>query len=372
MKEDAMLLLRGFDSVSCSLSQLSDNLENALQGARNLAKPPTLTEILHYTMEKERSEENQSKENKCEGYKGKEGSEEGGNRGLKRKLDSEESSENPQQDDDTKRENQQVLKELGKFKKAKNLAISMASKEDTLAQELKTMRSDFRFMQERSSLLEEDNEVFVMDMAQGYHQKKMTCLLLEVNDDSPPVQAARQLEFFKGRSEIGGPTTKVLPGALAIAQHHDAVSGTLKQHVVDDYAKLLLIGYKQVSLLRTPRVTGKITTKVDVFSFGMVLMELLTGGMALDEDRPNESQYLVAWNIKSSKEKLIAAIDPALDVKQESTLDNIYTVAELAGYCTARETGQRPDMSYVVNIFAPLVEKWKTLEEDTDGECGID
>ncbi|KAM3359995.1 hypothetical protein P3S68_019706 [Capsicum galapagoense] len=174
MKEDAMLLLRGFDSVSCSLLQLSDNLENALQGARNLAKPPTLTEILHYTMEKERSEENQSKENKCEGYKGKEGSEEGGNRGLKRKLDSEESSENPQQDDDTKRENQQVLKELGKFKKAKNLAISVASKEDTLAQELKSMRSNFRFMQERSSLLEEDNDVFVMDMAQGYHQKKMT------------------------------------------------------------------------------------------------------------------------------------------------------------------------------------------------------
>lgn len=31
LKEDSMLLLRGFDSVSSSLSQLSNNLDNALQ-----------------------------------------------------------------------------------------------------------------------------------------------------------------------------------------------------------------------------------------------------------------------------------------------------------------------------------------------------
>lgn len=31
MKEDSMLLLRGFDSVAQTLSQLSNSLENALQ-----------------------------------------------------------------------------------------------------------------------------------------------------------------------------------------------------------------------------------------------------------------------------------------------------------------------------------------------------
>ncbi|XP_010321847.1 uncharacterized protein [Solanum lycopersicum] len=153
MKEDAMLLLRGFDSVSSSLSLLSDNLENALQGARDLAKPPTLTDILHCTMEKA-SRENQSKEGKHEGDEEKEETEEG-NKGLKRKLD--ECSEDSQQDDDTKKENGQVLKHIGKFKKAKNLAISMASKAATLARELKSVRSDLRFMQERSALLEEEN-----------------------------------------------------------------------------------------------------------------------------------------------------------------------------------------------------------------------
>ncbi|KAK3009009.1 hypothetical protein RJ639_013349 [Escallonia herrerae] len=56
--------------------------------------------------------------------------------------------------------------------------------------------------------------------------------------------AARQLEFFKGRS-VARPTTDTLADALAIAQHHDAVSGTSQQHVAFDYAKRLSIGYKE-------------------------------------------------------------------------------------------------------------------------------
>ncbi|XP_071705649.1 receptor-like kinase TMK3 [Rutidosis leptorrhynchoides] len=120
-------------------------------------------------------------------------------------------------------------------------------------------------------------------------------------------------------------------------------------------------------------VTGKITTKADVFSYGVVLMELLTGLMALDEDRPEESQYLAAWfwSIRSNKEKLMAAVDPALNANEE-TFETISVMADLAGHCTAREPSQRPDMGHAVNVLSPLVEKWKPMENEAEEYCGID
>ncbi|XP_010542872.1 PREDICTED: uncharacterized protein LOC104815943 [Tarenaya hassleriana] len=137
LKEDSMLLLKGFDSVSHTLSQLSNNLENALQGVRELAKPPTLTEILHSNLKEEQ-------------IRGEE-VEEGNSKGQKRKHEAD-----VDQREDSSNEEERP-KENKVMKKAKNVAISMAAKAASLARELKSIKSDLCFMQERCGLLEEEN-----------------------------------------------------------------------------------------------------------------------------------------------------------------------------------------------------------------------
>ncbi|KAK1426364.1 hypothetical protein QVD17_15035 [Tagetes erecta] len=118
--------------------------------------------------------------------------------------------------------------------------------------------------------------------------------------------------------------------------------------------------------------TGRVTTKVDVYAFGVVLMELITGRRALDETLPNDKCHLVTWFRRAliSKENITKAIDQTLDTNEEETLESICKVAELAGHCTAREPHQRPDMGHAVNVLVPLVEQWKPSLPDEDEGYG--
>lgn len=119
--------------------------------------------------------------------------------------------------------------------------------------------------------------------------------------------------------------------------------------------------------------TGRVTTKVDVYSFGVILMELITGRKAIDESQPEESLHLVTWfrRMILNKDKFQKAIDPAMDLNEE-TLISITKVAQLAGHCTAREPHQRPDMGHTVNVLASLVNVWKPSEpEGSDDTYGI-
>ena len=74
------------------------------------------------------------------------------------------------------------------------------------------------------------------------------------------LHAARQIQTFYHSSELSYPGAEQmhhLESAMGIAQHHDGVSGTSKQHVAFDYAKRIQAGINEVSLFITQLLDAK-------------------------------------------------------------------------------------------------------------------
>lgn len=100
--------------------------------------------------------------------------------------------------------------------------------------------------------------------------------------------------------------------------------------------------------------TGHLTSKSDVYSYGVVLLEMLSGRRAVDKNRPSGEHNLVEWArpYLTNKRKIFRILDNRLE--GQYNLDAAHRVATLAFRCLSPETKLRPTMAEVVKELEKL------------------
>lgn len=97
---------------------------------------------------------------------------------------------------------------------------------------------------------------------------------------------------------------------------------------------------------------GKVTDKVDVYAFGVVLLELLSGRKPISSDgsSPKGQESLVMWATPVlSSGDISDLLDPRLDVEHDEV--EVRRMASAASLCLRRSARLRPPISQILSIL---------------------
>nr|CAB3469098.1 unnamed protein product [Digitaria exilis] len=100
--------------------------------------------------------------------------------------------------------------------------------------------------------------------------------------------------------------------------------------------------------------TGHLYVKSDVYGFGVVLLEMISGLRALDPSRPSEKVNLVNWArpLLADRRKLSQVMDSALEGQYNSK--GALLAAQLTLKCLNGDPKSRPSMKEVVEVLEQI------------------
>ncbi|GLU07095.1 hypothetical protein SLE2022_240690 [Rubroshorea leprosula] len=130
---------------------------------------------------------------------------------------------------------------------------------------------------------------------------------------------------------------------------------------VSDFGLSKLVGREQSQVVTTMRGTpgymapewlnSVITEKVDVYSFGIVVLEILCGRKNVDRSLPEEDVHLVSlFKRKVEDGELLDLVDK-YNEEMQSHAAEVVEMMKVAACCLQVEYARRPSMSIVVNFL---------------------